>query len=179
VLLDDATQRRTGGRCGHVHRSSQHRRSPDSGCVLGMTQGVDDPTNNTCSHREASGSCGACGSLAARLTHTMTDQQATQNASSPSFAALRHPHYRVYFVATALAMMADNIEHVISYWVLFERFQGAMARGRSGAHPLAAVFIFLGRIRSAGRSLRQPAHHPSCDGAVYAGLARLGAALSY
>ena len=39
-----------------------------------------------------------------------------------SFAALRHPHYRVYFIASALAMMADNIEHVISYWVLFERF---------------------------------------------------------
>ena len=37
-----------------------------------------------------------------------------------SFAALRHPDYRLYFVTTALAMMADNIEHVISYWVLFE-----------------------------------------------------------
>jgi len=40
-----------------------------------------------------------------------------------SFAALRHPGYRVYFVTTALAMMADNIEHVISYWVIFEKFQ--------------------------------------------------------
>jgi len=40
-----------------------------------------------------------------------------------SFAALRHPGYRVYFVTTALAMMADNIEHVISYWVIFEKFR--------------------------------------------------------
>jgi MFS family permease len=40
-----------------------------------------------------------------------------------SFAALRHPGYRVYFVTTALAMMADNIEHVISYWVMFEKFR--------------------------------------------------------
>ena len=39
------------------------------------------------------------------------------------FAALRHPGYRVYFVTTALAMMADNIEHVISYWVIFEKFR--------------------------------------------------------
>ena len=39
-----------------------------------------------------------------------------------SFAALRHPGFRGYFVTTALAMMADNIEHVISYWVMFEKF---------------------------------------------------------
>ena len=40
-----------------------------------------------------------------------------------SFAALRHPGYRAYFACSALAMMADNIEHVISYWVLFQKFQ--------------------------------------------------------
>lgn len=40
-----------------------------------------------------------------------------------SFAALRHPGYRLYFFTTALAMMADNIEHVISYWVIFEKFR--------------------------------------------------------
>lgn len=44
-------------------------------------------------------------------------------AKQLSFAALRHPAYRVYFVTTALAMMADNIEHVISYWVMFEKFR--------------------------------------------------------
>ena len=46
-----------------------------------------------------------------------------------SFAALRHPHYRVYFVATALAMMADNIEHVISYWVLYQKFHSPTLGG--------------------------------------------------
>ena len=50
-------------------------------------------------------------------------------AATPSFAALRHPDYRVYFVTTALAMMADNIEHVISYWVLFERFKAPWLGG--------------------------------------------------
>jgi MFS family permease len=52
-------------------------------------------------------------------------QQRTASPSVPhlSFAALRHPGYRVYFVTTALAMMADNIEHVISYWVIFEKFR--------------------------------------------------------
>jgi MFS family permease len=47
---------------------------------------------------------------------------AAQRRPPLSFAALRHPGYRVYFVTTALAMMADNIEHVISYWVIFEKF---------------------------------------------------------
>jgi hypothetical protein len=30
-----------------------------------------------------------------------------------SLAALRHPGYRAYFITAALAMMADNIEHII------------------------------------------------------------------
>ena len=46
-----------------------------------------------------------------------------------SFAALHHRDYRVYFVTTALAMMADNIEHVISYWVLFEKFHSPTLGG--------------------------------------------------
>jgi MFS family permease len=43
-------------------------------------------------------------------------------ATSPSFAALRHPGFRGYVLAATLAMMADNIEHVISYWVLHQKF---------------------------------------------------------
>jgi len=46
-----------------------------------------------------------------------------------SFAALRHPQYRIYFIATALAMMADNIEHVISYWVLYQKFHSPTLGG--------------------------------------------------
>ena len=46
-----------------------------------------------------------------------------------SFAALRHPQYRKYFIYTALAMMADNIEHVISYWVLYEKFKSPTLGG--------------------------------------------------
>src|SRR6185295_15796976 len=46
-----------------------------------------------------------------------------------SFAALRHPGFRRYFVTTALAMMADNIEHVISYWVMFEKFHSPALAG--------------------------------------------------
>ena len=46
-----------------------------------------------------------------------------------SFAALRNPAYRVYFITSALAMMADSIEHVISYWMMFQKFQSPALGG--------------------------------------------------
>ena len=53
----------------------------------------------------------------------------TQADSQRSFAALRHPGYRAYFILASMAMMADSIEHVISYWVLFEKFQSPALGG--------------------------------------------------
>ncbi len=46
-----------------------------------------------------------------------------------SFAALRHPAFRYYFVCSALAMAADNIEHVISYWIMWRKFQSPLLGG--------------------------------------------------
>ncbi len=46
-----------------------------------------------------------------------------------SFAALRHPGYRAYFIGSALAMMADSIEHVISYWIIFQKFHSPALGG--------------------------------------------------
>jgi MFS family permease len=46
-----------------------------------------------------------------------------------AFAALRHKDFRYYFIGTALAMMADNIEHVISYWLLYQKFQSPVLAG--------------------------------------------------
>ena len=57
---------------------------------------------------------------------------APQPAVAParrSFAALRRPGFRAQFVTFALAMMADNIEHVISYWVVFQKFQSPALAG--------------------------------------------------
>lgn len=54
----------------------------------------------------------------------------TAAAAAPlSFAALRHSGFRAYFITSALAMMADNIEHVISYWVMFEKFHSQALGG--------------------------------------------------
>ena len=49
--------------------------------------------------------------------------------SQKSFAALRHPGYRAYFITSALAMMADNVEHVISYWIVFQKFHSPALGG--------------------------------------------------
>ncbi|MEO7432995.1 MAG: MFS transporter [Dokdonella sp.] len=46
-----------------------------------------------------------------------------------AFAALRHTGFRTYFVLSALAMMADNIEHVISYWVIYQTFHSPALGG--------------------------------------------------
>ncbi len=52
------------------------------------------------------------------------------SAEAPkSFIAMRHPAARMYLIGAALAMMADNIEHVISYWILYEKFQSPMLQG--------------------------------------------------
>jgi len=46
-----------------------------------------------------------------------------------SFAAMRHPGYRAHFITYVMAMMADNIEHVISYWVMFQKFHSPALGG--------------------------------------------------
>jgi MFS family permease len=46
-----------------------------------------------------------------------------------AFGALGLPGYRIYLVTFALTMMADNVEHVISYWVVFRKFHSAALGG--------------------------------------------------
>jgi hypothetical protein len=36
---------------------------------------------------------------------------------------MRHSGFRAQFITFLLAMMADNIEHVISYWRLYQKFR--------------------------------------------------------
>ena len=49
--------------------------------------------------------------------------------AQPSFLALRQPVFRAYFFGAASAMMADSIEHVISYWIMFQKFQSPALAG--------------------------------------------------
>ena len=55
---------------------------------------------------------------------------ADQSVEKPkSFAALRNKGARAYLLGSALVMMADSIEHVISYWVIFEKFHSPTLGG--------------------------------------------------
>jgi MFS family permease len=63
----------------------------------------------------------------------MNEMKAIRADASPpakrSFAAMRHPGFRAQFTTYVLAMMADNIEHVISYWVVFQKFHSPALGG--------------------------------------------------
>ena len=50
-------------------------------------------------------------------------------AAPRSFAALRHPGFRPFFLCSAAAMCADFIEHVISYWVVYQKFHSPALGG--------------------------------------------------
>lgn len=45
------------------------------------------------------------------------------------FAAMRHMKFRRFLGTYILAMMADNIEHVISYWVMYQKFHSPALGG--------------------------------------------------
>src|SRR5215813_14132826 len=45
------------------------------------------------------------------------------------YAAFRHRGFQAQFATYVLAMMADSIEHVISYWMVFQKFQSPALAG--------------------------------------------------
>jgi len=49
--------------------------------------------------------------------------------NSRPFDALRSPGFRAFLVTFLLTMMADNVEHVISYWVAFQKFHSPALGG--------------------------------------------------
>jgi MFS family permease len=66
-----------------------------------------------------------------------------------AFAALHHRDFRFFFVTTMLAMMADNIEHVISYWLLFQKFHSPVLAGFADiSHwtPFLLLSVYFGSL---------------------------------
>ncbi len=55
--------------------------------------------------------------------------RAGADAPPQSFAALRHAGYRPFLVGNMLAMMANSIEHVVSYWIIFDKFHSPALGG--------------------------------------------------
>jgi MFS family permease len=65
------------------------------------------------------------------------------------FAALRNKDCRPYLFGAALSMMADNIEHVITYWVLWEQFHSpALAGFQVISHwvPFLLFSVYFGSL---------------------------------
>jgi MFS family permease len=62
-------------------------------------------------------------------SHSPVTTSTANRRKEVAFAALKHRGFGWFFVTTMLAMMADNIEHVITYWVLFQKFQSPVLAG--------------------------------------------------
>jgi len=60
---------------------------------------------------------------------TTADPEQPSTPDTRSYAALRYPASRIYLLGAALAMMADSVEHVVSYWIIFEKFQSPSLAG--------------------------------------------------
>src|SRR5436190_454470 len=78
----------------------------------------------------------------------MTQQIASQ-FKRPAFAALYHPSFRFFFFGTMLAMMAGNMEHVVSYWLLFQKFHSPTLAGFADiSHwtPFLLLSVYFGGI---------------------------------
>src|SRR3569832_106618 len=61
------------------------------------------------------------------MTHNSS--AAAMPAPKRSFVALRNRGFQAQFFTYAIAMMADNIEHVISYWMMFQKFHSSSLAG--------------------------------------------------
>jgi MFS family permease len=57
------------------------------------------------------------------------NDHAIADAEPQAFAALRVRGFGMYLLTFFLTMMADNIEHVISYWLMFQKFHSAALGG--------------------------------------------------
>src|ERR1700760_861562 len=63
----------------------------------------------------------------------MNDMSSTPGSASATahraFPAFRYRGFQIQFTTYVLAMMADNIEHVISYWMLYQKFHSPALAG--------------------------------------------------
>jgi MFS family permease len=70
-----------------------------------------------------------------------TLEPATQHRAFTSFS---NGAFRIYLFSATAAMMADNIEHVISYWVIFQKFQSPALGGFAVVSHWVPYLFFAG-----------------------------------
>src|SRR5438132_7586986 len=92
--------------------------------------------------------CALCG-VASHVPGTKTPPAADQGgARRARFAAFKNPACRAYIVGASLSMGGDSIEHVISYWVLFQQFHSpALAGFAVISHWVPSLFgVYFGAL---------------------------------
>jgi MFS family permease len=84
--------------------------------------------------------CAICG-IASHVPESQT-----QPIDRTRFAAFRSPDSRNYIVGASLSMAGDSIEHVISYWVMYQQFHSpALAGFAVISHWVPALFsVYFG-----------------------------------
>lgn len=84
--------------------------------------------------------CAACGIP----THVpdMSASQAVPSQPVARFAALRNADCRFYLTGSVLSMMADNVEHVITYWMLWQIFHSPALAGFAVISHWAPFLLF-------------------------------------
>ena len=50
-------------------------------------------------------------------------------STTTKFGALQHRDYRSYFLVALIGMTAESVEHVVSYWVIFQTFHSPTLAG--------------------------------------------------
>jgi MFS family permease len=87
--------------------------------------------------------CAICG-IASHVPETQT--QPAGPIDRTRFAAFRSPDSRNYIVGASLSMAGDSIEHVISYWVMYQQFHSpALAGFAVISHWVPALFsVYFG-----------------------------------
>ena len=73
---------------------------------------------------------------------------AATTADRARFAAFRNPECRSYIFGASMSMAGDSIEHVISYWVMFQQFHSpALAGFAVISHWIPSLFgVYFGAL---------------------------------
>jgi hypothetical protein len=87
---------------------------------------------------------------------------------------MRHSGFRAQFITYVFSMMADNIEHVISYWVVFQKFHSPALGGFAVLSHWLPFLLFSVASGALGRTLRSAPRDSGRHGPVHYCLAGLG-----
>lgn len=78
----------------------------------------------------------------ARLPAVSQPDEVVGSKRNVAFAALRHRPFRIYLPAAMLAMTGDNMEHVISYWAMYQEFHSPLLAGYAVISHWLPVLLF-------------------------------------